>query len=161
MRWALWFLLVGLLFASAARTPPVATALATGLVTAGYGAHHRYRARLRHHHDRLRLRAIERRLAAEDPGFAARLRFPAAPGPEPPDTGLRSPARPEPPDADLSSPDRGQGDRPTGWLTSAAVLGVLLTVIGLVGDPGLAVVGGLITVAGVGLRMLPRRSGHR
>lgn len=121
MRWALWFLLVGLLLAAAARTPPVATALATGLVTAGYGARHRYRSRLRHHHDRLRLRAIERRLAAEDPDFAARLRFPADPRTEPP-------------------------DRPTGWLAAAAVLRVLLTAIGLVGDPGLAVVGIMITV---------------
>jgi hypothetical protein len=141
MRWALWFLLVGLLLASAARTPPVATALATGLVTAGYGARHRYRARLRHHHDRLRLRAIERRLEADDPEFAARLRSPTDPHPGPPAAHRHLP----------TDPDRGGVDRPTEWLTAAAVLGVLLTAVGLVGDPGLAVVGVLITVGGVGL----------
>ncbi|MFJ6671235.1 DUF3040 domain-containing protein [Actinosynnema sp. NPDC091369] len=137
MRWSLWFVLVGLLVASAARTPPVATALATGLVTAGYGARHRCRARLLHHHERLRLRAIERRLEAEDPDFAARLRFPAG-------------------------ADRGRADRPTGWLTAGAAFGVLLTAVGLVGDPGLAVVGVLITLGGVALRVRPaRRSGPR
>ncbi|TQM78617.1 DUF3040 family protein [Saccharothrix saharensis] len=152
MRWALWFSLVGLLLAAAARTPPVATALATGLVTAGYGARHRYRARLRHHHDRLRLRAIERRLEAEDPQFAARLRSPTDPRPGPPTAHRHVPAH----------PDRGRADRPTGWLTAAAVLGVLLTAIGLVGDPGLAVVGALIAVGGVGLLVLPAgRSGPR
>ncbi|MGW4116266.1 DUF3040 domain-containing protein [Actinosynnema sp. NPDC004786] len=81
MRWPLWSVLVGLLIASAARTPAMATALATGLVTAGVGARHRLaaarpgRVRLTRR-ERKALREVERRLAAEDPDFAARLREP-------------------------------------------------------------------------------------
>lgn len=79
MRWPLWSVLVGLLIASLIRTPAMATALATGLVTAGIGARSRARPtgprRVRlTRWERTALRGIERRSAAEDPGFVARLR---------------------------------------------------------------------------------------
>lgn len=134
MRWSLWLVLVGLLVASATRTPPVATAVATGLFTAGYGARHRYRARLVHHHERRRLRAIERQLEAEDPDFVRRLRAAAGPG-----------------------------RRATGPLTAAVAFGLVVTGIGLLGDPALAAVGVLITTTAsfARLRSRPGQRGSR
>ncbi|MFT7836720.1 DUF3040 domain-containing protein [Saccharothrix sp. BKS2] len=115
MRWSLWLVLIGLLLASLTRTPPVATALATGLVTAGFGAQRRFRDRLPHHRcgvagsgraalllapvvlsprERELFRAIEGRLETEDPDFARRLRSLTRPRTAP------GPGEPLPPDAD-------------------------------------------------------------
>ncbi|MFD7659534.1 DUF3040 domain-containing protein [Actinosynnema sp. NPDC059797] len=144
MRWSLWVVLVGLLFASLARIPPVAV-LATGLVTAGYGARRRRRtgrprtgtgARphgavrtrtvvLGEREQRL-FRSIEERLAAEDPGFARRLR----------------------------ALDRA-GRREEGLIAAAVVLAPAVAVIALLDDPALAVVAALVTAIACWVRLPP------
>lgn len=148
MRWSLWLVLIGLLLASLTRTPPVATAVATGLLTAGYRVRRRFPERLLPHlanraeprgdhtptrrkaatadHDeQRRFQAIVERLETDDSAFVERL---------------RSLTRPR---------------RRTGPTTAVIVFGLVITMTGLLGDPALAVVGALITMTAFRVRALP------
>ncbi|GGP74053.1 DUF3040 domain-containing protein [Saccharothrix coeruleofusca] len=142
MRWSLWLVLIGLLVVPLTRTPVGATAVATGLFTAGYGArclNRRTGAQPRDSHAAVHteaavltdqeqhlFRAIEKRLAAEDPEFAERFR----------------------------ALDR-TGSRRATWLLTTAVLVSAVALIGLPGGPALAVVGVVIAATAFLIRQQP------